>query len=124
MIDDRIRHALSRGHTIDITTIGRRSGRPNRIEMVFHVFDGRVYLSGMPGPRDWYANLRANPSFTFHLKRAVRADLPATARPITEPVERRAIMERVAAAWGRRDLERMLADSPLVEVTFAETVAA
>ena len=116
--DERVARALSRGHTIDITTTGRRTGQPRRIETVFHNIDGRIVLSGLPGKRSWYANLLANPRFTFHLKHAVKADRPATARPIVEPVERRAVMERVAANWGRRDLDVMLERSPLVEVTF------
>ena len=116
--DDRIARALSRGHTIDITTTGRRSGEPRRIELVFHNIDGHIVISGLPGRRDWYANLVANPHMTFHLKGPVEADLPATARPIIEPEERRATMQRVAANWGRTDLERMMQQSPLVEVTF------
>jgi deazaflavin-dependent oxidoreductase (nitroreductase family) len=117
-LDERVARALSRGHTIDITTTGRRSGLARRIETVFHNVDGRIVLSGLPGKRSWYANLLANPHFTFHLKGAVKADLPATARAIVEPVERRAVMERVARNWGRTDLDVMLARSPLVEVTF------
>ena len=42
--------ALERGHTIDITTTGRRSGEPRRIEIVFHNVDGRIYISGVPSP--------------------------------------------------------------------------
>jgi deazaflavin-dependent oxidoreductase (nitroreductase family) len=117
-LDDRIRRALSRGHLIDITTTGRRTGHPRSVELVFHNIDGRVYISGLPGRRSWYANLVANPRFTFHLKRVVQADLVATARPITEPTERRAIMTQVARNWDRNDLEVMMAFSPLVEVVF------
>lgn len=117
-LDEHVTRALSRGHTIDITTIGRRSGQPHRIELVFHNIDGHVVMSGLPGRRGWYANLLTNPQFTFHLKGAVKADLPATARAIVEPVERRAVMERVARNWGRSDLDVMLERSPLVEVTF------
>ena len=116
--ESRIARALSRGHTIDITTIGRQTGQPRRIELVFHNIDGRVIISGLPGPRSWYANLVANPHFTFHLKGAVKADLPATARALVEPVERRAVMERVAQNWGRRDLDVMMERSPLIVVTF------
>ena len=63
-VNDQVRRALSRGHRIDITTVGRRSGKPRRIELVFHNFGGRLYLSGRPGRRDWYANLVAHPAFT------------------------------------------------------------
>jgi deazaflavin-dependent oxidoreductase (nitroreductase family) len=117
--DPRIQRALSRGHRVDITTIGRKSGLPRRIEIVFHNIDGRVIVSGMPGRRDWYANLLTNPAFTFHLTGPMRADLPAMARPITEPVERRQVMERVAQSWDVADrLELFLRRSPLIEVTF------
>lgn len=122
--DEQIQQALARGHVIDITTFGRRSGQARRIETVFHNIDGRIVLSGMPGRRSWYANLLANPRMVFHLKKTVQADLPAVARPVTEPNERRALMARVAANWGRTDLETMLARSPLVEVTFTEAPTA
>ena len=78
----------------------------------------------LPGRRGWYANLVANPRFTFHLKGPVQADLPARARPITDPRERREVMAKVAQAWNRTDLERMLRESPLVEVTFEDQAAA
>jgi deazaflavin-dependent oxidoreductase (nitroreductase family) len=116
--DERVARALARGHTIDITTKGRKTGQLRRIETVFHNIDGRIVLSGLPGKRSWYANLLASPRFTFHLKGAIKADLPATARAIVEPVERRAVMARVAQHWGRTDLDVMLERSPLVEVTF------
>jgi deazaflavin-dependent oxidoreductase (nitroreductase family) len=121
-MDDRIRRALSRGHTIDLTTTGRRTGLPRRVELVFHAIDGGVYISGMPGfPRDWLANIRANPSVTFHLKGAVQADLPATAREISEPAERRLIMEQVARNWGRTDVDQMMTGSPLIQVMLADS---
>ena len=119
-MNDQIRRSLARGHLIDITTTGKRTGIPRRVELVFHNIDGRVYISGLPGRRSWYANLVANPNFTFHLKRVVQADLPAVARPITEPTERRAIMAQVARNWDRNDLEVMMARSPLVEVVFEQ----
>ena len=123
-MDERIRRALSRGHTIDLTTTGRRTGQARRIELVFHAIDGRVYISGMPGfPRSWLANIRADPRVTFHLKGAVQADLPATAREVTEPAERRRIMEQVARNWRRNDVDRMMVASPLIEVVPDELAA-
>src|SRR5450631_4399201 len=79
--------------TIDITTTGRRSGEPRRIEIVFYRFEDSIYLSGIPGPRtrDWLANLTAEPRFTFHLKHRVVADLPAVATVITDQTERRRV---------------------------------
>ena len=121
-MDDQIRGSLARGHTIDITTTGRRSGEPRRIELVFHNIDGHVVISGLPGRRDWYANLVAHPAFTFHLKGQVTADLPAIARPITDLAERREVLEMVANAW-RMDVGILMRGAPLVEVLLGETPA-
>ena len=117
-LDAAIRRVLRHGHNIDITTTGRRSGQPRRIEITFHSFDGHVYISGMPSHRTraWLRNLRADPRFTFHLKALLKADLPATAREITDEAERRAVLAKVARVWNR-DPEPMLRFSPLVEVT-------
>src|SRR5215208_2050535 len=97
-MDERVKDALSKGGTIDITTTGRKTGQARRIEIAFHSFDGRVYISGIPRPqkRSWLANMEANPRFTFHLKQDVQADLPAVARPIKDQSERRTVLEKVA----------------------------
>jgi deazaflavin-dependent oxidoreductase (nitroreductase family) len=119
-LDESVQGALARGRVIDITTVGRQSGRPRRIEIVFHNIDGRIYISGIPSPtrRAWLANLEARPEFTVHLKGAVRADLPARARIIDDEAERRRILDAVARNWKRKDLETMVRLSPLIEVTF------
>ncbi len=125
-MDDTIRRALAHGHTIDITTTGRKTGVPRRVELVFHNFDGRLYLSGLPRAnrrRSWLANLAAEPAFTFHLKGPVTADLPALAREVTDPVERQAVLRRVARVWNRTDVDLMVAHSPLVEVTILDRAA-
>jgi deazaflavin-dependent oxidoreductase (nitroreductase family) len=119
--------------TIDITTTGRRSGEPRRIEIVFYRVGEDVYLSGIPGPtrRDWLANLAAQPTFTFHLKHGVVADLPATATVIVDPGERRRVLAVFVEQFNRRRdpdsewpvavLDEWVAGSPLAKVTFAET---
>lgn len=118
--DPRIDRALRRGHLVDITTTGRRSGLPRRIELVFHNIEGRIYISGRPGwPRDWIANLAADPRMTFHLKGAVQEDLPARGRVISDRAERERIIPTIAAGWGY-DPAVMVAGSPLIEVTFTE----
>ncbi len=111
--------ALQGVHTVDITTTGRKSGKPRTLEIVSHKIDGRLYISGIPFPRrrSWLANLDADPHMTFHLKGKVRADLPATARVIDDVVERREILPHIARNWGRKDLETMVKQSPLIEVT-------
>lgn len=116
---DQIRSAIARSSVIDITTIGRRTGALRRIEIYFHNIDGRIYISGIPREetRAWIRNLEANPRLTFHLKGGTQADLLATARIITEEIERREVLPAVARAWRRDDVEVMVRYSPLIEVT-------
>jgi deazaflavin-dependent oxidoreductase (nitroreductase family) len=116
---EEIDSALQGVHTVDITTIGRKSGKPRKLEIVAHNIDGRIYISGVPFPRrrSWLANLDANPRMTFHLKGKVRADLRATARVIDTEAERRQILPHIARNWGRKDVEKMVEQSPLIEVT-------
>jgi len=117
-MDESVKRGLERDRTIDITTTGRRSGRPHRIEIWFHNLDGRIYITGLPGRRDWYANVVANPEFTFHLKQTAQADLPARARPVTDEAERREVLAEILRRLGRNELDRWVADAPLVEVEF------
>ena len=119
-MDDSILRALRRGHTIDITTTGRRTGTARRIELVFHNIDGRLVITGQPRHRKraWLLNLEADPHMTFHIKGPIEAELPATARVITDEIERRATAEWVVAnAWHNQDADAMTAYSPMIEVS-------
>ena len=116
-MDENMKQALEQDRTIDITTRGRITGRPRRKEIWFHNVDGRLYITGTPGRRDWYSNLVTNPEFTFHLKQSVQADLPARATPIVAKDQRRDIMNRIhQKLGGNRDLDAWVEGSPLVEV--------
>jgi deazaflavin-dependent oxidoreductase (nitroreductase family) len=118
-MDAAIPSALSHGGLIDITTTGRSTGEPRRIEIVIHQIEDRLWISGTPRPhrRAWIANLEADPHLTVHLKTPGSvADLPATARIVDDPAERRHVLEAVAKAWRRGDVDLMVAQSPLIEV--------
>jgi len=117
-MSDPIDQALHTDMVIDITTIGRHSGQARRIEIWFHNLAGQLYITGLPGKRDWYANMVAEPNFTFHLKDSLQTDIPARARPIHAEAERRRVMAQIIAKLGgERDLAAWVAGSPLVEVT-------
>ena len=126
-MDERIALALTaRRDLIDITTTGRRTGTPRRVEIVFHNLGGRIYISGMPRPqkRAWLANLEADPRLTFHLKRTVTADLTGRARIVDDETERRAVLaEIIRTAWHDQDLDAMVRWSPLIEVTIEQPAA-
>ena len=95
----------------------RRSGQQRRIEIFLHDDDGRLFITGMPRAdrtRDWIYNIAADPSVVVHLKQSVVADIPATARVITDPDERLPLIEVAAKRWGRTDVANMLQHSPLI----------
>ena len=69
-----------------LTTIGRRSGTPHRIEIWFAVENGVMYLlSGGRDHADWVRNLQANPDVLVELgserftgvAQVLQADTPA-----------------------------------------------
>ena len=103
---------------IDITTTGRKTGLPRRIEIWCHRIRGQLIITGSPGQRNWFANMLADPQFTLHLKGAVKADIPATARIISDPQERLSVMTSPETDWNRRfagGVEPLLIGSPMVE---------
>jgi deazaflavin-dependent oxidoreductase (nitroreductase family) len=122
-MDDAIRTALHHSQVIDLTTTGRRTGQQRRIEIFLHDDDGRLFISGMPRAdrtRDWIYNIAADPRVVVHLKRSVVADIPATARVITDPDERLPLIEAAAKRWGRTDVANMLQHSPLIVLSVDE----
>ncbi|MCY4008349.1 MAG: nitroreductase/quinone reductase family protein [Anaerolineaceae bacterium] len=122
---ENIQKALRNDKVIDITTIGRKSGKPRRIEIWFHHWQGNLYLTGLPGPRSWAANLYAHPQFVFHLKESVQLDIPATAVPIRVTQERREILSALLAEMKlppeRSDVDQWVAGSPLFRLVLDES---
>ncbi|MBM6402621.1 nitroreductase family deazaflavin-dependent oxidoreductase [Phycicoccus sonneratiae] len=116
--------ALTRSQVIDLTTTGRRTGRLRRIEIFLHYDDGRLFISGMPRSdrtRDWIYNIGADPHVVVHLKQSVVADVPATARVVADPDERRPLIEAAARRWRRTDIEEMMRHSPLIVLNVDDT---
>ncbi len=125
-----MRRALRTDRTIDIVTTGARTGLPRTTEIWFTNVGGRIVICGTPSadgtpgprkPRNWLANLAANPDFLFCLKESVNVRLTARARVVRDPAERRRIMSAPETAWYRdrgTSLEELVAASPIVDVRF------
>jgi len=114
------RAALHHSQVIDLTTTGRRTGQPRRIEIFLHYDDDRLFITGMPRSdrtRDWIYNVEADPHVVIHLKQSVVVDVPATARVVTDPDERKPYIEAAARRWRRTDVPEMLKHSPLIVLT-------
>ena len=118
------KQALDLGGIVDITTTGRTTGKPRRIEIYLHQFDGEYYLTGKPGSkRDWVANILAHPGFTVHLKRDVVADVPVVGEPEPDGEERGRILFRaLTESWGsdpdkaRGALDRWVDQAPFIRL--------
>lgn len=133
---DVARAALRADLTIDIVTRGRRSGAWRTTEIWFMVVDDIVYICGTPGagdaereywPRDWMANLRADPDFSFVLKESADLVLPARATPVSDPAERRHVFGSSVTGWYRAQtgsLDALVDHGPLVRVEFTGAAAA
>lgn len=87
---------MNRGGIADITTVGRKTGQPRRIEIYFHQIEGNFYLTGRPSDRkrDWAANIETTPEFLLHLKRGIQADVPVYGYPEPDGAERGRILRR------------------------------
>ena len=96
-----------------LTTTGRRSGRPHRIEIWFALGEEAVYvLSGGGDRSDWVRNLTVSPNVVLELGDERRS---TTARVVTDPDEdalaRRLLVEKYRPRyrgdldeWGRTSL--------------------
>lgn len=117
-----VRAELADDPTSDITTTGRKSGQPRRVEIWMLDVDGRFFITGTPGRRDWLANVLDDPSVVVHLKRRARLDVDARAKPVTDLVTRRQVLEHLTARWYRSQspLDDLVAAAPMVEVTFEQ----
>lgn len=113
---------LAAHRTIDMTTTGRRSGLPRRIEIWWFRIDDRFVITGTPGRRDWLANVRADPDVVIHVD---GIDIPARAVEIFDEQVRRRVMSHPETSWYRSaaELERLVATAPMVEIVFEHSAA-
>lgn len=114
---DRDRLATQR--TIDLTTVGRRSGTSRRIEIWWFHVDGRFIITGTPGRRDWLANIHANPEVVIHVD---GMDIRARATPVDDEELRRHVFTRPHVSWytTQAELDRLVQHSPMVEIHFGD----
>ena len=70
--------------TLELTTIGRKSGQPRTVTIWF-VYDDRLYVqSGQDGRTDWYQNLLKTPAVTLKVG---ERELHGRATPIDDAAE-------------------------------------
>lgn len=89
--------------TVELTTTGRKSGKPHTKPTWFVYDQGHLYLqSGKEGKTDWYQNLRKNPQMTLKIGTVTMA---GKAKFITDPKE----TERIHELFSKKYLTARLA---------------
>ncbi|WIG58242.1 MAG: hypothetical protein OJF49_000987 [Ktedonobacterales bacterium] len=102
-----------------LTTIGRRTGQPHRIEIWFATQDGRVYLlAGGRERSDWVRNLQANAHVMVELGNETHVGVACVLQPGTAEDQRaRALLVHKYRKgdnldeWGRTALPVVIAFS-------------
>ena len=119
-----IKDALDRGGIVDITTTGRTTGLPRRIEIYLHQLDGVYYLTGgRDSSATGWPTSSPTRQFTVHLKRDVVADVAVVGEPEPDDAERGRILFRALTEnWGRdpdetrADLDRWIHQAPFIRL--------
>jgi deazaflavin-dependent oxidoreductase (nitroreductase family) len=101
VFDRAILDTAAREKEVELTTFGRKTGKPSRRIIWITALDGRIYVrSGLGLTRDWPKNLLANARAVLHMD---GKDIPVKARHVTDPAEARAMHAPVKAKY---DAER------------------
>jgi len=124
-IPESIELHLETDMVIDITTTGRRTGLPRRIEIWAHYMRGKIFIASRPGKRSWHSNMIYNRNFMIHFKGASPANLPAIARPVFDKSEREEIFDIISQETSYEERKNMVVNEwvemgCLVEVTLGQ----
>jgi len=109
--------ALAGHRTIEITTVGRRTGEPRRIEIWWFHVEGRFFITGPPGARDWFANVNGNPDVIIHV---AGRDLPASAYSVKDLETRSLVFDSKLTRWysSPNQRQRLIDEGPMIEIRF------
>jgi len=105
--NDALADRLSRSREINISVIGRKSGRTIS-NPVWFVFDaGKLYLLPVKGSdTQWYKNALKNPSIRID---AHGADAEVKAVPITDRKQVSSVIEKFREKYGANDVKKYYA---------------
>lgn len=108
--------------TIDLTTFGRKTGLPRRIEIWWFHVAGRFVITGTPGSRDWLANVRGDSRVIIHVD---GHDIHATAEEIDDAELRRAVFDHRHTQWysTQAELDHLVEAAPMIEVRLPRELA-
>jgi hypothetical protein len=95
---------LARSQEINISVIGRKSGRVISVPIWFVLDADTLYLLPVHGSdTQWYRNVVKNPSIRI---KAVNADTEVKAIPITDATEVSGVVEKFRHKYGVTDVKK------------------
>jgi deazaflavin-dependent oxidoreductase (nitroreductase family) len=101
---DDLRERLSRYREINITVVGRKSGKTISIPVWFVLEGEKLYLLPVQGSEtQWYKNVLQNPSIRIDA-RGVGAELRAT--PVTDAKAVKSVVEKFREKYGAKDVKK------------------
>lgn len=101
---DTLKDRLSRSREINISVIGRKSGRTISNPVWFVSDEDKLYLLPVQGSdTQWYKNVLKNPS--IHIK-AGGAEAEFKAIPITDPKQVLSVVEKFREKYGASDVKK------------------
>jgi deazaflavin-dependent oxidoreductase (nitroreductase family) len=102
--NDALRERLSRSREINITVIGRKSGRAISIPVWFIFEDEKLYLLPVQGSdTQWYKNVLSNPSIRIDAGGA-KAELNAV--PDSDATQVSSVVTKFRAKYGAKDVKK------------------
>jgi deazaflavin-dependent oxidoreductase (nitroreductase family) len=112
-----LKDRLSRYREINITVIGRKSGRAISIPVWFVLDDENLYLLPVQGSdTQWYKNVLSNPLTRIHAR---GAEAEFNAVPITDAKRVSSVVAKFRAKYGANDVKKYY--SKLDVAVLAET---
>jgi len=102
--NETLKARLSRSREINISVIGRKSGRTISNPVWFVLDEDKLYLLPVQGSHtQWYKNVLKNPS--IHIK-AGGAEAEFKAIPITDPKQVLSVVEKFREKYGAGDVKK------------------
>ena len=102
--NDALRDRLSRSREINITVIGRKSGRAISNPVWFVLDEDKLYLLPVRGSdTQWYENVLKNPSIRIGAG-SVEAELKVA--PVTDEPRVASVVEQFRDKYGARDVRK------------------
>jgi hypothetical protein len=96
--------ALSETDELDLTVIGRNTGRKSTRPVWFVHEGNKIYLLPVNGSdTEWYKNALKNPTITLS---ADGESLTAEVKPITDPARVKEVVAKFRAKYGDDDVEK------------------